>query len=184
MYVESVQMNIHTHKPKKVPATRTPRLQVADVKVGDVLEWTNGIGDTERETVFLSKKTGHLAVKLAFDECSLSQLLSIDNGARVAEFKGNFGTVTAPMVKVPGGAVDESVLIKNLRNLGFKAATSTEWHSPIRYGGFTAVRIEDNVIVYKYETSKSGARLMAWKAEFTNAPFLVVNAVIEEVVRS
>lgn len=61
------------------------RLFVEDVKAGDVLQWTNGLGGIEEATVFESKITGKLAINIGirYTETSVWGLLRIDNGCRI-----------------------------------------------------------------------------------------------------
>lgn len=60
------------------------KLTVADVREGDLLQWTNGLGGTETERVFRSRRTGKLAVAGALSaECSVAHLLQIDNGGHI-----------------------------------------------------------------------------------------------------
>lgn len=60
----------------------------APIKEGTILEWENGLGGTEREIVFRSKRTGNLAVHGALSsEISVYGLAQIDNGLRIMEAK-------------------------------------------------------------------------------------------------
>jgi len=56
---------------------------LSTINVGDDIEWTNGLGQQERATVFLSRRTNRLAVKLAFSETSVYHMLTIHGRALI-----------------------------------------------------------------------------------------------------
>jgi len=54
------------------------------VHVGDTIAWQNGLGGTETEVVFRSRRTGRLAVRGAFNgEMSVWSIATVNNGHRI-----------------------------------------------------------------------------------------------------